>query len=265
MHMPIHYLLQYKEDKYEGFRTEVISAPDFDQENYFPHDPAQCLECYCASKSSENSLGSGFLRPLRHASSFGSLSPGVRSRSHTNDSRIEPSTSPEAAKKAEGEDVTVNIEVSSQVSKKMGVGGSEERREGEPSGLGVETGGRRERDKEQGRERSPGEEGRRSRSHSPLVRMRRIDSGTNGGEEHAAKEREEGGGDDVEMQAGGVEESKGAQLSEEGSSQGANSSKEEVSSSQSSGTKGAFVAVVGSRYGNRKIGVTTFLGQVHSR
>lgn len=94
-------LFQYDQPVYEGFRTESVSAPNFEKD-CLPHNPYKCLECSIPLNkvhhrshsdvslvSSENlafSLPSGAIGGGvggTGGSSSNSLSPVVRSRSHT--------------------------------------------------------------------------------------------------------------------------------------------------------------------------------------
>lgn len=87
------FIFQYDEPVYEGFITESVSAPDFEKES-IPHNPYKCLECSIPlnkahhrsqsdiSVSNENLTFTNLLSNTAGSSS-NSLSPIIRSRSHT--------------------------------------------------------------------------------------------------------------------------------------------------------------------------------------
>ena len=180
--------MQYDEG---GFESRVVAAPTFDPEA-LTHDRSQCLECMLTMKTHCSSISSEMLHHITHAASTGSLSPDVRSRAHTGDSSSTGSgTSVGLAVKGSGggkrsssksPEVSPSVESAKSDGDRKVVNGSSAK-----DGEGGE-GGR------MGRDRTSGErKGQKSRSPSPLIRMKRVESDDSAADvnavgEHKAKE-----------------------------------------------------------------------------
>ena len=231
----------------------MTSTPNFNQEN-ISHDPAQCLECMLMFKTPEKFVSSESLRIIANATSTSSLSQDAQLRPNTSDSRPSsnmstPKKPPYGQAKEDGSttsDKSPSREMSPHVVRKqsrevsVGVDGGEH---GSSRGEDQEVRKILEEKRRGARELSSGQR-RGNRSSSPLVRMKRVDSG----------EDKDAAGEEAERRK---EESHpaiivvGSHSSKESTDEGSqDTSEKEISSSQSSGNKGATLHVVGSQYAN---------------
>ena len=248
--------LQYDEPEYEGFVTESVSAPDFAKES-IPHNPYRCLECSIPlnkahhrsqsdiSVSNENLAFTNLLNTA--GSSSNSLSPIIRSRSHTLES---------AVSSGESNSTTPHSQSSSKDSPKpsinMGTGQSEPHENGEV----------KPRDLREAKLRDLKDSMDDKKPKSPLVRMKRVISESGVVIEETTSSKSSGGGGEgpdskavspstgsagrdssstsgeVSLEGGKGEEGERESGVEEGN----------TSSSEANGTQGIMINVIGARY-----------------
>ena len=180
--------------EFAGSNTQSAAAPEFELDA-LPHDRSQCLECMLAMRLSSSST-----EPNTH-------SPESSSSSRTDSGAVNQSATVEVANTAERKEAERGRSVS------QGEQSGEERKGARSLTLGEES-----------------QKRRGSRSPSPLVRMKRVNSDSADMDSADLELREEG-----EMKGSSVEDSSQETSGKEGSS------------SQSSGAKGILTNTVGSK------------------
>ena len=201
--------------EFAGSKTQSAAAPEFELDA-LPHNRSQCLECMLSMRPSSSSTD-----PNTH-------SPELSSSSRIDGSAVSPSATVEVTNTAERK-AAGRGRSSSQVEQNRN---GEEREEWECVRSLTIT--------------EDSQKGRRSRSSSPLVRMKRVDSDSldmnrdTGGERKDDRESSEDKADLELREEGEMKESSVDDSSQE-------TSGKEGSSSQSSGAKGILTNMVGSR------------------
>ena len=209
------FLPQYDEMEFAGSKTQSAAAPEFERDA-LPHNRSQCLECMLAMSPSSSSTEPN------------AQSPELSSPSRIDGSAVSPSATMEVTNTAERKEA--GRERSSSLVEQNE--NREEREEWECVRSLTIT---KENEKRRG-----------SRSPSPLVRMKRVDSDSldmnreTGGERKDDRESSEDKADLELREEGEVKESSVDDSSQE-------TSGKEGSSSQSSGAKGILTNMAGSR------------------
>lgn len=230
-------LSQYEEMGLEGLSSRSAAAPEFDLDAY-SHDPSKCLECMLSLRRQTSSSSTESFRPVPPTSNS-TLSPELRSPSHGAGSATNPNTTvriTSTLEEEEGEGPKRDKSHPSIPEEKQNSSDTIQRegRECVQTSLGKETQLETQQD-------------RRTRSPSPLLRMKRVESDEDvemGGERKEDKESSE---NKIDFELGEGEKEAGGERGSSTENSSQDTSGKEGSSSQSSGEKEILANVQGSR------------------